>query len=306
VLVSPHRNNRPWRGQTEPLPEAKTPAHDPNCYLCPGAMRANGERNPAYDGVFAFNNDFAALRLDASGDAVDDSKLIVAQSEMGLCRVLCFSPRHDLSLSRMARQDIARVVEAWRDEFRAMSAIEKINYVQIFENRGAMMGASNPHPHSQIWASHSLPNEIAKEARMQADYMERSGSCLLCDYLAREKKLDERVVCENDEFVALVPFWAAWPFETMVLAKRHLGALDEFGPSDVNALADMLNRLTVRYDNLFETPFPYSMGFHQRPSDGASHPHWHFTDISIRPFYARPQCANSWWDSNCWVRLSAT
>jgi UDPglucose--hexose-1-phosphate uridylyltransferase len=276
VLVSPHRNNRPWRGQMEALTDAVVPAHDPDCYLCPGAMRANGERNPDYDSVFAFDNDFAALRLDAPPGDVDHDGLIVARSESGRCRVLCFSPRHDLSLPRMATDEIERVVEAWRDEFHALDAVDAINYVQIFENRGAMMGASNPHPHCQIWASHSLPNEVAKEARTQRDYAESKESCLLCDYLAREQELRQRIVFENDGFVALAPFWATWPFETMLLAKRHFGALDELNASEVRALADMLKKITVRYDNLFETPFPYSMGFHQRPTDGAPHPHWHF------------------------------
>ncbi len=275
ILVSPHRTDRPWRGQIEKSAETIIPSHDPDCYLCPGSARANGRINPFYDGVFAFDNDFAALRLDAARGEIDDG-LLVARGEAGLCRVICFSPRHDLTMSRMAIPDIARVVACWRDEFRTLGALGVVNYVQIFENRGAAMGASNPHPHCQIWASESLPNEAEKESRFQRDYMGRRGSCLLCDYLARERTIGERIVCENAAFVALVPFWATWPFETMVLAKRHIGALDDFCPGDNALLADLLKRLTLRYDNLFETPFPYTMGFHQRPTDGAPHPHWHF------------------------------
>jgi len=275
VLVSPHRTDRPWRGQTEPPAEKIVPSHDPGCYLCPGSVRANGEPNPQYDGPFAFDNDFSALRLDTPTDEIGDG-LILARGEPGLCRVICYSPRHDLTLSRMTTPDLTRLVETWRDEFITIGALDAVNYVQIFENRGAIMGASNPHPHCQIWATNSLPNEVEKEARAQAEHMVRHGSCLLCDYLARETSERKRIIDENDGFVALVPFWATWPFETMLLSKRHLGALRHFGPEESELLADMLKRLTLRYDNLFETPFPYTMGFHQQPSDGLTHPHWHF------------------------------
>ncbi|MBL1257503.1 UDP-glucose--hexose-1-phosphate uridylyltransferase [Methylocystis sp. Sn-Cys] len=276
VLVSPHRTNRPWQGQTEAKAEAAIPSYDPGCYLCPGNARANGERNPAYEDVFAFDNDFAALLADAPREEINEKGLIVAQGEPGFCRVVCFSPRHDLTLSRMSVDDITKVVELWREEFAGLDANPLVGFVQIFENRGAMMGASNPHPHCQIWATQSVPNEISKESVRQHDYFESRGTCLLCDYLALELEKRERVVCENDGFVALVPFWATWPFETMLLPRRHMVALDEFGESDSRALADILSQLTKCYDNLFSTPFPYSMGFHQRPSDGAAHPHWHF------------------------------
>ncbi|WP_330084134.1 UDP-glucose--hexose-1-phosphate uridylyltransferase [Methylocystis iwaonis] len=276
VLVSPHRTNRPWQGQTEAKAEAAIPSYDPGCYLCPGNARANGERNPAYEDVFAFDNDFAALLADAPREEINEKGLIVAQGEPGFCRVVCFSPRHDLTLSRMSVGDITKVVELWREEFARLDANPLVGFVQIFENRGAMMGASNPHPHCQIWATQSVPNEILKESVRQHDYFESRGTCLLCDYLALELEKRERVVCENDGFVALVPFWATWPFETVLLPRRHMVALDEFGKSDSRALADILSQLTKCYDNLFSTPFPYSMGFHQRPSDGAAHPHWHF------------------------------
>ena len=276
VLVSPQRTRRPWQGQTEPSCEAPAPAHDPGCCLCPGNSRASGERNPMYRGVFAFDNDFAALTREAPSKKIDEEGLLVAQSESGRCRVICFSPRHDLTLSRMTVDDITRVVEAWASEHTSLGAHEDVGYVQIFENRGEAMGASNPHPHGQIWATQSLPNEIVKETAAQRDYLARKGSCLLCDYLGREVKSGERVVCANEGFVALVPFWAIWPFETLVLPRRHLASFEGFDADEQRSLADILKRLTVRYDNLFQAPFPYSMGFHQKPIDGGAHKGWHF------------------------------
>ncbi|MGJ0510462.1 MAG: UDP-glucose--hexose-1-phosphate uridylyltransferase [Methylocystis sp.] len=276
VLVSPHRTSRPWQGQTEAKAETAIPAYDPGCYLCPGNLRANGERNPAYDDVFAFTNDFAALLPESPQEEIDNNGLLVARGEPGVCRVVCFSPRHDLTLSRMSVGEIEKVVELWRAEFTALDADPLVGAVQIFENRGAMMGASNPHPHCQIWATHSEPNELVKESARQRGYYAARGSCLLCDYLSLELEQDARIVCANDGFVALVPFWATWPFETMLLPRRHLVALDEFTAEDSRALADILSQITRCYDNLFATPFPYSMGFHQRPSDGGAHPHWHF------------------------------
>jgi len=276
VLVSPHRTNRPWQGQVEKDRVADRPQYDPSCYLCPGNERANGERNPPYKGVFAFDNDFAALTPQASVEEFSEHGLLVAEGEPGRCRVLCFSERHDLTLPRMSVPEIVPVIDAWRDETMRLGALDMINYVQIFENRGAAMGASNPHPHCQIWATHSIPNEAAKESERQSAYQAQNGSCLLCDYLALEQKLEDRIVCRNDHFVALVPFWAIWPFETIVLATRHIGSFDNLIGEEARALADILRRLTIRYDNLFETDFPYSMGFHQRPTDGAPHASWHF------------------------------
>jgi UDPglucose--hexose-1-phosphate uridylyltransferase len=276
VLVSPHRTNRPWQGQTESTSASLVPVHDPACYLCPGNLRANGERNPDYEDVFAFDNDFAALLPNAAASEIDEAGLIVARRESGICRVVCFSPRHDLTLSRMGVDDIAKVVALWREEFIRLDALDDVGAVQIFENRGAMMGASNPHPHCQIWATQSEPNELVKESARQRLYFEERKSCLLCDYLALEETHGERIICENDAFVALVPFWATWPFETMLLPRRHFAALDDIKVPEQSALADILSRMTRCYDNLFATPFPYSMGFHQRPSDGGAHSHWHF------------------------------
>jgi len=272
ILVSPHRTKRPWQGQVEKSAETVLDHYDPECYLCPGNTRAGGHRNPDYKSTFAFDNDFAALLPDTTGEEQDRNGLLVARGERGICRVICFSPRHDLTLARMETGDIRNVVDAWTEEFRGLGGRPAIGYVQIFENRGEMMGASNPHPHCQIWASGSLPNEAAKEQVSFRDH----GVCLLCDYLALERRAAERVVFENDHFAVLVPFWALWPFETLVLAKRHVTAMDEFTSSENEALADALKRLVTRYDNLFETSFPYSMGFHQRPTDGEPHPEWHF------------------------------
>ncbi len=276
VLVSPHRAQRPWRGQVEAATPAPLPVHEPGCYLCPGELRANGERNPLFEGVYVFDNDFAALRPENRVDEFNDDGLFVARVESGVCRVVCFSSRHDLTLSRMETRDIRRVVDVWRNAYVEIGARENIRYVQIFENRGATMGASNPHPHCQIWASSSIPDEAAKEDRAQADFLARRGSCLLCDYLARESAARERLVCENDAFAVIVPFWAVWPFETTVIAKRHFGGLNELANDEAGAFADILKRLTTRYDNLFSAPFPYTMGLHPSPTDGPAYPHWHF------------------------------
>jgi UDPglucose--hexose-1-phosphate uridylyltransferase len=273
VLVSPHRMQRPWLGQREPKAAFATLAHDPNCYLCPGALRANGERNPDYPHTFVFHNDFPALQADAPADA-DKDGLLIAEGEPGRCRVLCFSPRHDLTLSGMEIADIERVVDVWVEETIALGALPDINAVQIFENRGEMMGASNPHPHGQIWATCHLPNELEKETHRQADYLLQRGRPLLLDYLAQELQRGERVVLTNDDFCVLIPFWATWPFETMILPRRRMGGFDEMKAGEKTSLAEALSQLTKRYDSLFDAPFPYSMGFHQKPTDGALHAEW--------------------------------
>jgi UDPglucose--hexose-1-phosphate uridylyltransferase len=275
VLVSPHRSQRPWQGRRELKGGTPALAHDPDCYLCPGNQRANGVRNPDYPHTFVFDNDFPALKAGAP-TAREADGLIVAEGETGVCRVLCFSPRHDLTLAGMAVADIERVVDVWVEETITLGGLPDIASVQIFENRGEMMGASNPHPHCQIWASSSIPTEAAAEQRMQAAYSASRGACLLCDYLALERECGERLVCENESFAALAPFWAVWPFETMVISKRHLTGMDELNADERPGLADILKRTTTRYDNLFGVPFPYTMGFHQRPTDGEAHPEWHF------------------------------
>jgi UDPglucose--hexose-1-phosphate uridylyltransferase len=275
VLVSPHRTARPWQGQVEAHTAERRPHYDPGCYLCPGNERAGGARTPKYTSTFVFDNDFAALKPDTATQRFDRAGLLVADSERGICRVVCFSPRHDLTLGQMDQHALRRVVETWTDQYTELGALDWVNHVLIFENRGAMMGASNPHPHGQIWANQRLPSEPARELHQQQAYADRGG-CLLCDYLAVELKEDERIVCQNDEFVALVPFWAVWPFETLVLPRGHDAALPDLADDERDGLADILRRLTRRYDRLFAVTFPYSMGLHQRPTTtGAEHPEWH-------------------------------
>lgn len=279
VLVSPQRTQRPWQGQVENTSSAPALRHDPECYLCPGNTRTGGQRNPDYHSTYVFSNDFPALLPEGSPEPeprdLGQHGLMVAEPTTGICRVVCFSPRHDLTLSRMRAEDIASVVELWAEQYRELGARPEIQHVQIFENRGEMMGCSNPHPHGQIWASGAIPNEPAKELQGQSAYQRRNGSCLLCDYLAEERGDGRRIVCENDSFVAIVPFWAVWPFETLLVSKSHVRDLTALGHEQRVALADILKRLTTRYDNLFQSPFPYSMGFHQAPTDGLPHAEWH-------------------------------
>jgi UDPglucose--hexose-1-phosphate uridylyltransferase len=277
VLVSPHRTQRPWQGQIERSSPPKAVTYDPRCYLCPGNERAGGARNPNYTTTFVFTNDFAALKPDAPSASVDESGrgLLVAESEVGTCKVVCFSPRHDLTLPRMSVEDITRVVDVWAQQYAELGAQSFIHHVAIFENRGEMMGCSNPHPHCQIWANQTIPNEPRKEQDSQRAYAEQQRSCLLCDYLQLEIKLGRRLVCENEHFAALVPFWAIWPFEILLIAKEHTRDLLSLSNAGRSGLAEILKRVTTRYDNLFEISFPYSMGFHQAPTDGEPHPEWH-------------------------------
>ncbi len=273
ILVSPQRTQRPWQGKTEAAPATSGLAHDPNCYLCAGNMRAGGKRNPDYKHTFVFDNDFAALQADVPPERVEHG-LMIAEGEGGVCRVLCFSPRHDLTLAGMAVADIEKVIDAWVEETINLSARGDIAYVQVFENRGELMGCSNPHPHGQIWATRHLPNEVEKETHRQTEHLLKHGRPLLLDYLDQEIKKEERIVFANDDFVTLVPFWAIWPFETMILPRRRIGGFDELQEAERRSLAEALSELTRRYDRLFDVSFPYSMGFHQKPSDGAIHAEW--------------------------------
>ncbi|MBD3240605.1 MAG: galactose-1-phosphate uridylyltransferase, partial [Chitinivibrionales bacterium] len=276
LLVSPHRAKRPWQGKVEDAQKADMPAYDPKCYLCPGNERAGGARNPAYEGVYVFDNDFAALLADVPSGGIDEKGLLVANAERGLCRVICFSPRHDLTLALMSREENERVVDMWAQQYREIGDKDFINYVQIFENRGAVMGCSNPHPHGQIWANETVPVLPAAESHQQKDYHKKNGSCLLCDYLQLEIEREERIVFVNDSFAALVPFWAVWPFEVMLLPRFHAGDITQCSTQQRADLADALRRMGIRFDNLFQTSFPYSMGIHQRPTDGLPHDEWHF------------------------------
>ena len=275
VLVSPNRTERPWQGQVERVAAPDQPAYDPGCYLCPGNPRAGGAKNPQYTSTFVFENDFAALRPDTPDGDWNRDGLLVAEAEPGLCRVVCFSPRHDLTVAKMEHPELRTVVNTWVEQYVELGARPAIQYVQIFENRGEMMGCSNPHPHGQIWCNRSLPNEIAREQASQLAYLEEKRGCLLCSYLALERGSGARIVCENEWFTVLVPFWALWPFETMLIAKRHLTAIDQMHDAEREGLADILGRITRRYENLFDVSFPYSFGFHQRPTDGGEHAEWH-------------------------------
>lgn len=276
ILVSPHRSKRPWQGQKEETAKENKPAYDPSCYLCPGNVRANGEHNPDYPHTFVFVNDFAALQAQTPAGGVSKAGLLRAESERGICKVICFSPRHDLTLSEMTPRDIRRVVDLWQQEYLELGAREDISYVQIFENKGAVMGASNPHPHGQIWAQSSIPVEPAKETARQAAWYQEKGRSLLADYLELELQEQERVVLETPHFVALVPFWAVWPFETLVISKRHFSHIGQMQEEEKDDFARMIQQLSNRYDRLFEVSFPYSAGMHQSPTDGQEYPEWHF------------------------------
>jgi UDPglucose--hexose-1-phosphate uridylyltransferase len=278
VLVSPHRSRRPWLGHVEKTPPANLLAYDPTCYLCPGNTRSGGAAvNPPYTGTFDFDNDFAALLPPQPGQDKDETTtgLFSVEADSGLCRVICFSPHHDLTLPELSQAAVEAVVRTWSDQTRDLAGYDFIKYVQVFENKGEMMGCSNPHPHSQVWSTGHIPTEPAKELACQEQYYQEHGACLLCDYLSAERQAGERIVAANDHFTALVPFWAVWPFEVMLVAHRHCGALPELAPVEISALADILRRVTARYDNLFEISFPYSMGFHQAPFDDQPYPGWH-------------------------------
>lgn len=275
VLVSPHRTKRPWQGQVEKTTPEAQPQYDPTCYLCPGNERAGGVRNPKYTSTFVFDNDFAALMPDVPAEELRHGDLIVARGEPGICRVICFSPRHDLTLARMSREETRAVIDVWAEQYNELGSRDWISYVQVFENRGAMMGASNPHPHCQVWATADVPNEPALETRLLEEYHTSHSRCLLCDYIELESKAGERGVIDNEAFIAVVPFWAVWPFETLVISKRHAHDMAELDSSERNALADILNRLTATYDRVFDTPFPYTMGFHQQPCNIARNSIWH-------------------------------
>ena len=283
VLCSPHRLQRPWQGQVEDEADAIRPEYDPSCYLCPGNVRANGQRNPTYTHTFAFDNDFPALLPASAAAPVDDGGLVVAEPAVGCCRVICFSPRHDLTLAEMPASAIRPVVDGWAEEVTALGSLPQIRYVQVFENKGAMMGCSNPHPHCQVWATGHVPNLPARKLATQRAYFTSHGRDLLGDYLERELRVGERVVFRNEHWVALVPYWAVWPFELMLVPVRRVADLPALTPEERDSLADALRRASVRCDNLFETSFPYSLGFHARPSDGGEHPYWRLHAVSFPP-----------------------
>lgn len=274
VLVSPHRTQRPWQGTQEDASGEQRPSYDENCYLCPGNQRSGGQQNPEYPETFVFTNDFPALLPDTPNLNMDDDPLLHAVSERGTCKVVCFSPRHDLSVPGMSLDAVTRVVEVWKDEYEEFQANPDISYVQIFENKGAIMGCSNPHPHCQIWSSSSLPPVAAQEQDRQGQYVKTHGNPLLVDYLERELAEEVRIVCESEHFVVLVPFWAVWPFEAMILPRRHCPSIDRFSGEESRGLADAYRKLTQAYDRVFDCEFPYTAGIHQAPATRENHDAW--------------------------------
>ncbi len=273
ILVSPTRTKRPWQGKKDKPHDIKREAYDSSCYLCPGNERAGGLKNPDYDGVYVFKNDFAAL-LENPNESIKDG-LFEAESESGICKVICYSANHGLTLPLMEVKAIDQVIRLWQKEYIDLGKYPDINHVQIFENKGAIMGCSNPHPHGQIWAQRSIPQEVQKKVIQQKKYWERHGSSLLGDYLNQEAQTDQRIVLENDTFVALVPYWAVWPFEAMIVPKKHRASIADLSAKEVADYADVLKKLTIRYDNLFETSFPYSAGIHQAPTNREENQFWH-------------------------------
>jgi len=274
VLISPQRTKRPWKGQVEKVTAERLPAYDPTCYLCPGNARAGHIINPDYSGTFVFDNDFSAILPETGKIALDPHPLFQARSEAGLCRVVCFSPRHDLTIPQLSVAQVSQVVATWSEQTAELFSRPKIAHVQVFENKGAIMGCSNPHPHSQIWSQGLIPNETAKELSSQVDYLSAHGRPLLLDYLHEEQRRQERLVLTNDHFTAIVPYWAVWPFEVLITAHRPVPNLPSLSPEEIKSLAAIYHQLAIRYDNLFEISFPYSMGFHQAPNDGKPHPEW--------------------------------
>ena len=273
ILVSPHRTQRPWQGRQERAAHDERPAYDPKCYLCPGNERAGGMRNPQYGFTYVFTNDFAAMLPDGGPSTADgDSGLLRSKHVSGTCRVICFSPRHDLTLPEMPVEAIRGVVDVWAEQTGELG--KDYRWIQVFENKGDIMGCSNPHPHGQIWASDSMPNEPAKEDREQLAYLRQRGSLLLSDYLNLEIERNERVVVQNDDWVALVPFWATWPYEVLLVPRRHVLRLPDLADSERTSLAEIMKRLLTRYDNLFEVSFPYSMGWHGAPAGVGDAEHW--------------------------------
>lgn len=274
VLVSPHRAKRPWQGQEENETSETRNSYDENCYLCPGNHRANGTQNPDYKDVFVFQNDFAAL---LSPEKIEfNNGLLKAASESGICKVVCFSPDHSKSLAEMTPEAITKVISAWQNEFNTLSNESFIDYVQIFENKGAVMGCSNPHPHGQIWAQSSIPNEVIKKGRQQLVYYNTNQQTLLHDYLQQELTLKERIIFENTHFVVLVPFWATWPFETMIIPKKQQAHIGQMNSSESQSYAEAISVITQLYDKLFNCSFPYSSGIHQAPCNGSDTVHWHW------------------------------
>jgi len=275
IKVSPHRTKRPWQGKQESSGSNDRVSYDPECYLCPGNSRAGGKQNPNYSSTYSFVNDFSALLPENDNTEIQDG-LFSAKPERGICKVICFSPRHDLTLPRMDQNQVETVVRLWKEQYQELAGNSWIRHIQIFENHGSTMGCSNPHPHGQIWADNQLPDIPAKEDILQKQHEKQKGTPLLSDYLEAELQQKERIVLENDFFAVLVPYWAVWPYETMILPKQHAKSIADFNDKQIAGLADVIRRLGIRYDNLFQTDFPYSMGIHQAPVNNGNTDYWTF------------------------------
>mgnify|MGYP003403287943 FL=1 len=276
ILVSPQRAKRPWQGQNEAISDEKKPEYDETCYLCPGNHRITGGTNPNYENCYVFDNDFPALLKDEVSSDVEQEDLFKINPERGINRVICFSPKHNVTLAEMQVPEIENVVRVWKEQYLELGAISYINHVQIFENKGSVMGCSNPHPHGQIWAQSSLPTQVKRTQDNLLKYFQKTEKSLLKDYLESELQKKERIIAENEHFVLLVPFWATWPYETMIISKRHFSSIAEITEEEIKSYAEMIQIITVKYDNLFKTSFPYSAGIHQAPTDGLDHEEWHF------------------------------
>ena len=276
ILVSPQRAKRPWQGQNEAISDEKKPEYDETCYLCPGNHRITGGTNPNYENCYVFDNDFPALLKDEVSSDLEQEDLFKINPERGINRVICFSPKHNVTLAEMQVPEIENVVRVWKEQYLELGAISYINHVQIFENKGSVMGCSNPHPHGQIWAQSSLPTQVKRTQDNLLKYFQKTEKSLLKDYLESELQKKERIIAENEHFVLLVPFWATWPYETMIISKRHFSSIAEITEEEIKSYAEMIQIITVKYDNLFKTSFPYSAGIHQAPTDGLDHEEWHF------------------------------
>ena len=276
ILVSPQRAKRPWQGQNEVISDEKKPEYDETCYLCPGNERINGGTNPKYESCYVFDNDFPALLKNEVSFDLQQEDLFKINPERGINRVICFSPKHNVTLAEMQITEIENVIKVWKEQYLELGAIDYINHVQIFENKGSVMGCSNPHPHGQIWAQSSLPTQVKKTQDNLLKYYQKTGKSLLKDYVDNELQKKERIIAENEHFVLLVPFWATWPYETMIISKRHFSNIAEITEEEIKSYAEMIHIITVKYDNLFKTSFPYSAGIHQAPTDSLSHDEWHF------------------------------
>jgi len=278
VLVSPQRNLRPWQGQNEIVTADNRPTHDPNCYLCPGNQRSGAAQNPNYSGCYVFDNDFPALQTNPSSVpsslATETASFFQHKSARGVNRVLCYSALHNLTMSGLSLSELIAVVETWKAQFIELSGLSHVDYIQIFENKGAVMGCSNPHPHGQIWAQEGIPSLVARTQKQLQNYWSEQQEPLLNAYLRAELAAQERIVYQNEHFVVLVPYWAVWPFETLVLPTAPITDLSALDAQATTGLAGALSVLTKAYDAVFNCDFPYSAGFHQAPCDGLAHPEW--------------------------------